>query len=64
MVSDPSSFVLSHCASPPNSFPNAVVQILHVAGSFMSFLYLVMTSFMIGWKTPAAKCSISAGSVG
>ena len=46
-------------ANPPNSFPNACVQMSEVAGSLASFLWEVTVSPVVGWMTGAAKCSKS-----
>ena len=53
-------FVLSKpCANRPNSLAIALVQTSCVTGSFASFLYLVIVSFVVGWTTPLAQCSSS-----
>ena len=52
--------LLLPCAKLPNSFPNAVVHMSQVAGSFANVLYFVMVTPVVGWTTPApAKYSRS-----
>ena len=56
MESVPGVFVsASPCARFPNSFPNALAQVVAVRGSAMRFLYFVIVSPVIGCVTGAQK---------